>query len=327
MKRVLLTQPIRPKGMELLAKDVEVVVAPDRTEKTALSMIGGVDAVITRTTAINEQMVGRGERLKVIGRHGAGLDIVEMKSATDHGVCVVNTPGANAQSVAEFVVVMMMSMARQLIPADHAQRVEGRFGLRDGFMGMDIRGKTVGIVGMGQIGRKIAKICRGGFDMEILGFDPFVTGEDLATIGVKKMETVDDLLRLSDFVSLNCPLTPDVEGLINRERIGMMKPTAYLINCARGPVIDEPSLIWALQTKRIAGAALDVFTEEPPRPDNPLFKLPGLIATPHIAAFSHDSMDAMSLTVAEDVLRVLKGEMPRHLANPPVWEKRRRDHQ
>lgn len=325
MKRILLPQPIRPKGMELLAKEVEVVVAPDRSEKTAAAMIGDFDAVITRTTVIDEQMIAGSERLKVIGRHGVGLDIVEMKSATDHGVCVVNTPGANAQSVAEFVVVMMMSMARKLIPADYSQRVEGRFDLRDGFMGMDIRGKTVGIVGMGQIGRKIAKICRGGFDMEVLGFDPFVTGEELAAIGVKKMETVDELLGRSDFVSLNCLLTPEVEGLINREKIGLMKPTAYLINCARGPVIDEPSLIWALQTKRIAGAALDVFTEEPPRPDNPLFKLPGLIATPHIAAFSHDSMDAMSLTVAEDVLLVLKGEMPRHLANPPVWDKRRRD--
>lgn len=324
MKRVLLTQPIRPKGMELLAKEAEVVVAPDRSEKTAAVMIGEFDAIITRTTVIDEQIIGRSERLKVIGRHGAGLDIVGMKSATDHGVCVVNTPGANAQSVAEFVMVMMMSMARQLIPADHAQRVEGRFDLRDRFMGMDLLGKTVGIVGIGQIGRRIAKICRGGFDMEVLGFDPFVTGEDLAAIGVKKMETVDELLRLSDFVSLNCSLTPDVEGLINRGKIGLMKPTAYLINCARGPVIDEPSLIWALETGRIAGAALDVFKEEPPCPDSPLFKLPGLIATPHIAAFSHDSMDMMSLTVAADVLRVLKGEVPRYLANPLVWEKRRR---
>ena len=324
MKRVLLPQPIRPKGMELLAKEAEVVIAPDRTEKSTAALIEGFDAVITRTTVIDEEIIGRSERLKVIGRHGAGLDIVGMKSATDHGVCVVNTPGANAQSVAEFAVMMMMSMARQLIPADHSQRVEGRFDQRDRFMGMDLHGKTVGIVGLGQVGRRIAKICREGFDMEVLGFDPFVTAEELAAIGVKKMEAVDELLALSDFVSLNCPLTPEVEGLINRERIDLMKPTAFLINCARGPVIDEPSLIWALETGRIAGAAVDVFHEEPPRPENPLFKLPGLIATPHIAAFSHDSMDVMSVTVSEDVLRVLRGEMPRHLANPEVWEKRRR---
>jgi D-3-phosphoglycerate dehydrogenase len=324
MKRVLLPQPIRPKGMELLAREAEVVIAPDRTEKSTAALIEGFDAVITRTTVIDEEIIGRSERLKVIGRHGAGLDIVGMKSATDHGVCVVNTPGANAQSVAEFAVMMMMSMARQLIPADHSQRVEGRFDQRDRFMGMDLHGKTVGIVGLGQVGRRIAKICRDGFDMEVLGFDPFVTREELAAIGVKRMETVDELLGISDFVSLNCPLTPEVERLINRERIGLMKPTAFLINCARGPVIDEPSLIWALETGRIAGAAVDVFHEEPPRPDNPLFKLPGLIATPHIAAFSHDSMDVMSVTVAEDVLRVLRGEMPRHLANPEVWERRRR---
>ncbi|MGI6574889.1 MAG: NAD(P)-dependent oxidoreductase [bacterium] len=207
-----MTEPIRPQGMKLLQKEVELVIAPDRSEETILDLIGEFDGVITRTTKITREMMERSARLKVIGRHGAGLDLVDMDAASEHGICVVHTPGANARSVAEFVVAMMLALSRYLIPADYAQRVERQFKRRDQFLGHDLQNKTLGIIGMGRVGREVAKICRGGFDMRILGFDPWVTKEDLASIGAEKVETVEDILKNSDFVSLNCPLTADNRG-------------------------------------------------------------------------------------------------------------------
>jgi len=324
MKKVLLTEPIRPEGITLLKNEVEITIAQNRDESAVAAIIGEYDAVITRTTRITKEIIERGEKLAVIGRHGAGLDIVEMDWATQFGICVVHTPAANARSVAEYVVGLMLASARMIIPADYAQRVNRDFSTRNSFMGHDLENRTVGIVGMGRIGRYLAKMCKFGFDMKVLGYDPYVKAEDLQAIGVEKVNDIGEIFRASDFVSLNCPLTEEVRGIVDHTMLSTMKPNAYLINCARGPIVNETALKDALDSGIIRGAALDVFEVEPPLNDNALFDAPNLIATPHIATMTHESMDLMSITVAQGVLSALKGDKPQFLANPTVWENRRR---
>ena len=205
MKKVLLTQAIRPIGMEILAKELEVVVAPDRKEETILNMVGNFDALINRTTIIGKKIIEKGKNLKIIGAHGVGFNLIDVETATQKGVCVVNTPGANSQAVAEFVVAMMLSLTRKLIESDYVQRVERRFDKRDQLTGNDLSKKTLGIIGMGQIGRKIAKICTAGFDMKVMGYDPYVSKEDMAGMGVIKSDSIDFILQEGDFVSLELP--------------------------------------------------------------------------------------------------------------------------
>lgn len=306
MTRVLMLEPIRPIGFKMLEDaGIEIVVAPDRTESTAAKMIKGFDGVITRTTYINREIIDNGDQLKVIGRHGAGLDIIDVDYAKAKGVAVVSSPAANARSVAEFVLTLMLTMTRKLIPADNAQRLEGDFSKRGDFMGNDLEGKTLGIIGLGRIGRFIAKMASEGFQMKIIGYDPYVSKEDLNAINVEKYEYIDDILKESDFVTLNCPLTDDVTNLFTYEKLQIMKPSAFLINCARGPIIVEEDLAKALENNVIAGAALDVYSEEPPREDSPIFTAPNLIATPHIATMTHESMDRMSISMVESMLDVL----------------------
>ena len=320
MHKVLLTQPIRPIGMGILASEAEVVVAPDRNEETILDMVEGFDALINRTTGINKAIIEKGKNLKAIASHGVGFNLIDVETATQNGVCVLNAPGANSQAVAEFVVAMMLALTRNLIASDYMQRVERNYEKRDQLTGNDLCQKTVSVIGMGQIGRKVAKICSAGFDMKVIGFDPYVSREDMVAIGVIKAENIDDLFREGDFISINCPYTKEVEGMINKDKFALMKPGAFLVNCGRAEIVNEQDFIEALKTKTIAGAAIDVFWEEPPRKDSPLFDMPNVIATPHMASFTNQSSDLVSKTVATDILRVLRGEKPLNLVNKSVWK-------
>ncbi|MGI6574898.1 MAG: hydroxyacid dehydrogenase [bacterium] len=321
--KVLVTAPIRPKGMEILARGTQLVVAPDDKEETILNMIDDFDAVITRTTILGKDILQKGKKLQAAGYHGVGLDSIDLATATEEGICVLHTPGANAHSVAEFIVALMLALSRHLIPADYAQRVERNFGKRNQFIGSDLQNKVLGIIGTGQVGKRLAKICINGFNMRVLGYDPLVSREQLAPLGIEKVDSLEWMLKEVDFLSLNCPLTEDTRGLIDKEKLSLMKPSAYLINCARGPVVDEAALLHALKTRQIAGAGLDVLATEPPAPNSPILDLPNVIVVPHIASFAYESIDNMSITVAEDTLRVLRGEHPKHLANLEVWEKRK----
>ena len=309
--------------MEILRQKAEVVMAHDKSESTVASMIGDFDAVINRNTKIDRTIIDKGKKLQVIACHSSGFDLVDVAYATEKGICVTHTPGANARSVAEFVVCLMLAMSRRLIEADQKQRIERDYSSRQNLRGSDLSERTVGIIGMGNIGKRLAKICCKGFDMKVLGYDPYTSASDLDSLGVKKVEDIFEIFRESDFVSLNCPLTEDVRGLVNKTTLKMMKKTAYLINCARGPIVNEADLGEALRAGVIQGAALDVFEIEPPSKDNPLFDAPNLIATPHMATMSYDSGDQMAIWSAESVLDVLQGIKPRFLANSTVWEQRK----
>jgi phosphoglycerate dehydrogenase-like enzyme len=216
----------------------------------------------------------------------------------------------------------MLMLAKQMRLADAAIR-SGDFQFRIRVQGSEIMGKTLGIIGGGHIGSSVARTCSGSFEMRVLLYDPYLSTAQAAACGGDLCLSLDQVMRESDFVSVHTPLTPETRGLIGEREIGLMKPTAFLINTSRGPVVDEAALTRALQEDRIAGAALDVFEQEPPADDCPLFSLHNVVLTPHMASFTDEGRSRMGITVVEEVLQVLKGEKPRFLVTPDVWERRR----
>lgn len=306
--KVLLTEEIRPVGLAALEKEAIVVIAPDPKPETIANMISDFDGLIARNTHIGEDVFANAPKLKAVASHGVGTDHIDLNAASQHGVCVVNTPGANSESVAEFIIGLMLSLSRKIIDGDYAMRIQKDYYQRNQLIGRGLNKKTIAIVGMGQIGRRLAKICSSGFNMKVLGYDPYLNASEIADCNAIKIEEIDDLIKEADFVSLNCPYVESLNHLIDERRLKLMKPTAFLINCARGQLVDGKALYQALKDKTIAGAAIDVYEQEPPAIDDPLFTLANLIATPHIAANAEDSIDNLSLISALDVLHVLKSQ-------------------
>jgi phosphoglycerate dehydrogenase-like enzyme len=301
--RILVCDPIHEDGLELLRARATVDVAENAfTEEQLRSAIGGYEAVITRSrTQIPASVIVEGQRLRVIGRAGAGLDNIDVHAAQAHGVEVVNAPGANTLAVAEHTFALLLGLARQIPQADRSLK-EGRWE-KSALMGVGLVGKTLGIIGFGQIGRQVARRAA-AFDMKIMVNQPRLTPELALELGVEQAE-LPVLLQKADFVSLHVPMRPSNIGLIGRTELAQMKPSAYLLNTARGGIIDEEALLTALNEAWIAGAGLDVFQGEPHvRPE--LVKHPRVLATPHIAASTEDAQRKAAVTIAEQVLAVLE---------------------
>ena len=237
----------------------------------------------------------------------------------------MNTPEANTASVSEHVMALLLCLAKGIIPAQQALR-EGKFAipgislpslvLKLGFITTHLEGKTLGIVGIGRIGRMVAAKCSAGLGMKIVAYDPYISREEVEKYGIVLLERLEDLLHVADVVSIHVPLIPETHKLIGERELKLMKPSAFLINTARGEVVDETDLVSALQNNVIAGAALDVFTHEPPSLDDQLFSCPNLLLTPHMGSASEDAARRMSIDVAEGMIAVLKGQKPRYLVNP-----------
>ena len=317
VKRVLLSDSIAPAGEELLAKAATVIRAPDSAPSTLRHLAGDVDGVITRSK-LPDDLFDAAPRVRGVVVHGTGTDLVPLDSATAHGVMVANLPGINAQSAAEYCAMAMLMLARRILPITQALRTgpwdEAR---RLGAGARELAGITLGIVGVGAIGGRLAKIARHGFAMHVLGHQRRL--EQLPP----EAEAADlpGLLSASDFVVLACPLTPQTRYLMNRETISRMKPTAWLINVGRGPVVQEEALIEALRGKRIAGAMLDVYEHYRLEPGHPLFSLDNVILTPHLAAVTQEARARAGVAAADEMLRMLRGERPRNLVNPEVLKK------
>lgn len=312
LPRVLITESVHPIGIERLARQTTVIYLPDRPSETIDQHLPGIDAIIVRTAALTEDRLGNAPRLKVIGKHGVGVDNVDLAAARARGISVVFTPGVNSQAVAEHALTLMLMVARRIPTASRLLR-NGRFSeARRSIVAVDLHGKTLGLVGLGQVGRRLAAICRHGLAMRVLAFDPYVTPAQAEELGVELVAELAALLHAADVVSIHAPLTPETRGLIGREALARLKPTAILVNCARGGLVDEEALLEALRAGRLAGAGLDVFAEEPTPAAHPLFDLENVVVTPHVAGSSEEARRLMSETVAEDVLRVLRGEPPLH---------------
>jgi D-3-phosphoglycerate dehydrogenase len=266
------------------------------------------DALLVRNATIDREIIEAGPRLRVIARHGAGLDTIDLVAASEKAIQVTYTPAANRVSVAEHIVGMMIALAKNLTRADQAVRA-GQFDFRHKYYGVELEGATLGIVGLGNVGRALAQKAALGLGMDVIACDPSAMPQDLPVRMVPDLET---LLRNADFVSLNVALNEQTTGLIGREQLSMMKPGSFLINCARAEVVVELALVEALLSGQLAGAAVDVFRTEPPAHDDPLFSLENVIVTPHMAAHTHAAMTRMAVQAAQGVVEVLSGR-------PATW--------
>lgn len=315
--KIFVADKIADEGVEFLKKQpgLEVDFTTGLTETEVCEHIREADAVIVRSaTSIRGKILEAGKNLKVIGRAGIGVDNIDIPAATERGIVVLNTPDANATTTAELAIAHMMSLSRHLPFADQSIR-NGKWE-RSSFVGAELSGKTLGIVGFGTIGRIVAS--RGlGLNMNVVAYDPFVTDEIFAEACVTPMD-IDQLLECADFVTLHCPLIEQTRNLISRERLAIMKSSARLINCARGGLIDEEALFEALDNGQLAGAALDVYKNEPPT-DSPLLKLNNIVFTPHLGASTKEAQTAVGVEIAKQIATFLQsGEAINALNMPRV---------
>lgn len=311
--KVLLYEPMHQAGTELLKQRCEVMVAPGTTEQEILGCAGDADAIIIRANGgVTARIMDAAPKLKVIGRHGVGMDTIDVAEATRRGIWVVNTPEANLEAVAEHTVGMLIVLAKRMREADSALR-RGNWQVRYELMGVELGGKTIGIVGLGNIGSRVAVICSRAFKMQVLYYDIKRRPKLEEGLGARPCE-LEELFRKSDFISIHLPKLPETEHLVGAKLIALMKPAAYIINTSRGGIVDEKALADALHQGKIAGAGLDVFEEEFKTDKLPFFEMENVILTPHMAAHTEEAMVRMSL-VAEDVIRVLDGKAPLHPVN------------
>ncbi|MFC1562922.1 hydroxyacid dehydrogenase [candidate division KSB1 bacterium] len=310
---VLLYEPMRKEGIAVLEEYCEVIYPESVEEESILEHAPKIDGIVIRANGkVSEKIINSSPKLKVIGRHGIGVENIDIETATQRGIWVVNTPESNAESVAEHFMMFALNLSKKFIKS-FAELKNGNWNSRYIYTGTEIFGKTVGIIGFGRIGRTIACHCHSAFSCPIIYYDIKKYPEEEEKLGAKPV-SLNELLNNADYISLNTPLTKETHHLIGKNEISLMKPTTFLINTSRGKVWDEKAVYEALIEKRIAGAASDVFEDEPTTIDNPLFKLDNFIATPHMGSHTEEALMRMSL-VAEDIITVLKGGKPKYPVN------------
>lgn len=316
---VLISEPIHPDGTEILKAKlgdrVEVVTLPTLTREGLVEAIREADALIVRIAKVDASLLEGAKKLRVIGKHGIGVDNIDIDAATAKRIPVVFTPGTNDEAVAEHTLMMMIMLAKR---CDRTRRemMAGRFSqIRALAPGQDIFGRTLGLVGVGRIGSRVGEICRLSFGMKVLAFDPYITPERAKAIGAEKVESLGELLESSEFVSVHTPLTPETKRLIGSAELARMPEGAFIINCARGGIIDEAALLQSLESGHLGGAGLDAYAAEPPDISSPLFARDDVIATPHTAGGTADAMRNIARLVAEEVALVLCDEKPRYVVN------------
>lgn len=316
---VLVSDPLAEEGIARLQSypDVEVEVHTDWDEERLVQEIGRYDALLVRSgTQVTERVIEAGQRLKAIGRAGVGVDNIDVAAATRRGIIVINSPDGNTLSAAEHTVALMLSLARQIPQAHHALVYQKEW-KRNKFTGVQIAGKVLGVIGLGRIGSEVARRAI-GLDMKVLGCDPFISAERAKQLGVE-LADVDRICQEADFITVHTPLTKQNLGLIGERQFAMMKRGVRLINCARGGIIDEQALSEAIQSGIVSGAALDVFTQEPPT-NMPLLELPQVIATPHLGASTYEAQINVAVEVAEGIVKALHGEPVRTAVNAPMFK-------
>lgn len=323
MPDCFIVQPIHPAGLERLrAGGVTPRIATAADMATVAREMPGCAAVITRNAGLDAAAMDAAPELRVIANHGVGTNKIDLKHAATLGIPTVFTPTANARSVAEHAIALMLALARKVIPADAAVR-GCDWSLRYEARMMELHGRTLGLVGFGTIGRMTAAIARNGLGMELLVFSPNTPDAAMAEAGARRAPTLEALLEAADVVSLHRPLRPDTRNTIDAAALARMKPTALLVNTARGELVDTAALAAALAEGRIAGAAQDVFKVEPAPADEPLLTAPNSVLAPHIGGVTEEAMRETALQCADQILDVLAGRRPPHLVQPEVWDRRR----
>jgi D-3-phosphoglycerate dehydrogenase / 2-oxoglutarate reductase len=328
-KRVFCVQPHRPIGFgEMLGKRGDIrldMLEQNSPDDAALQILAAAHAY-QMSSARDElaphyharaELLGRTPNLLIVSTNGAGYDTVDVNACTGRGVLVVNQSGGNAEAVAEHVLGMMLCLVKRVPDSDRALRA-GTIKNRNDYTGGEAFGRTVGIVGLGNVGRRVAELAGILFKMKVLAYDPYLGAEVVKARGAEKVE-LDELLRRSDFVSINCPLTPESRKLIGAREFALMKPGAYFITTARGSIHDEEALERALRDKKIAGAGLDVWEKEPPPASHPLMQYDNVMVTPHMAGVTKEARIRMGQIAAEQMLDALDGRPLPRIINPQVW--------
>ncbi|HEY8449260.1 MAG TPA: phosphoglycerate dehydrogenase [Bacillota bacterium] len=313
--RVVVTDPLPLDSLSALHEIAEVV-AFERSPRGAEleEAVRDADALITRSnTNVTRELLAAAPRLRVVGRAGVGIDNIDLEAATERGIVVINVAGGNSVAVAEHVFGLLLGLCRHILAADRSVR-EGRWE-RSRFVGDELRGKTIGIVGLGRVGGEVA-VRASAFGMRVIAYDPYIPLSRFQSLGAERIGTLEDLLAAADIVTLHTPLTDETRGMIDREALRRMKRGAYLINAARGSIVDEAALVEALESGHLAGAAIDVFAQEPPG-DHPFYRLPNVVLTPHLGGSTREALDYNTRTIAEQVAQALRGQPVRGAVNLP----------
>ncbi len=319
---VVLAGPIHPDGKALLEKEARVVVCEDETEAGLVRAAAEAQAILFRIRpSCTASLMGACKQLKVIGRHGVGLDTVDIPAATRLGVAVVHAPGSNSQAVAEHALMLMLVCVKRTLLIDKMTR-GGDWGAKRSAAGnapnTELAGKTLGIVGVGNVGRRVAKFA-GAIGMRVLGYDKYVPDDEVRRRGAEPVKSLEALLPQVDVLTCHTPLTPETRHMINEKTLALMKPGAIYVNTSRGPVQEERALFEALTRGRLAAAGLDVWEEEPTPRDNPLLNLENVVCSSHVAGVTREATRQAAMQVCGEMLRVLRGERPDVLVNPDVW--------
>lgn len=319
--KIIVCDPISPKGIALLQQRPEfnVVVLPKRlSEAELLPLVGDATALVVRSeTKVTRKIIEAAKQLRVVGRAGVGVDNVDIEAATQHGTVVMNTPGGNTVTTAELSFAMLLSLARK-VPQAHASMTAGKWD-RKLFQGVELCGKTLGVLGMGRIGTEVAKRAL-AFGMHVVAYDPYLTEERARAIGAEFASEVDQVYRQADFITVHMPVTKETKDMLNATSFAKMKPGVKIVNCARGEIVAEADLIAALESNKVAGAALDVFAVEPLPADHPYRKQPNLILTPHLGASTNEAQEKCGIEVAEVIAGYLLTGEVRNAVNLPYLD-------
>jgi D-3-phosphoglycerate dehydrogenase len=311
--KVLIADPISEEGIDILRSCAEVDIKTGLKPEEIISIIGDYEALVVRSqTKVTAKVIAAGKKLKVIARAGVGVDNIDMEEATRRGILVVNAPNANVIAAAEHAIALMLALARH-IPQANAVLKSGVW-QRGKFMGTELRGKTLGIIGLGKVGSAVAKRAQ-ALEMKLIAYDPYITA-DYAHSQQVELVSLEQLLEESDFITLHLALTPETKGLIGAKELALVKPTVRIINCARGGIIDEEALAKSLKERRVAGAAIDVFATEPAT-ECVLFECDNIIVTPHLGASTSEAQATAAKDVAEQIVDVFDGKPARYAVNAP----------
>lgn len=307
--KILLPQEIMQEGRDYLeSRGYELIDGSGKEEADIIRDIADMDGIIVRLSQMSREVFEAAPKLKVVARHGAGYDTVDLDAAKDHGVMVCNAPIANSMSVAELVVFYMLHCSRNFKKVQK-HFVDDYYYAKLRLPKVELDGKTLGLIGVGNIGSRVAKKALHGFNMKVIAYDPYKTQAEVPE-GVELTDDFDRIFKESDFVSLHCPANQETTGFVGKEQLELMKPTAYFINTARGKIVVEEELCEIMQAEKIAGAALDVMQSEPVDPENPLLHMDNVVVAPHIGAATQEATDRASLHCAMSVHEVLSGEKP-----------------
>jgi len=312
--------PLIEEERKILEKFANLKLAKSTAEDDLIAEVGDVDVIMVVYAKITKQIIDSAKKLKGIVRYGIGVDNIDLDAATKRKIPVANVPDYCIGTVADHAFALLLTLSRKILIADKIVRTREYVGAwtspSDKIKGVDLEGKVLGIIGLGKIGRSVAARAR-GFGMEVIAYDPYVDKELANALNIK-LVGLDTLLRESDFVSIHAALLPETRGIIGERELKMMKKTAYLINVSRGPIVQEKALCKALREGWIAGAGMDVYENEPPDPENPLFKLENVVLTPHIAWYTEEALRRLEMSAVNEAIRILQGQLPKNLVNKEV---------